>query len=250
MDNNGDGIGDLKGITSRLEYIADLGVDGIWISPFFTSPMRDFGYDVSDHKSVDPIFGNLNDFDQLLDRAHQLGLKVIIDQVYSHTSLDHEWFIDSRASQNSGKADWYVWAEAKPDGSPPNNWISAFGGAAWTWDGRRHQYYLHNFLPSQPDLNLHNPDVQEALLGIARFWLDHGVDGFRLDAINLGMHDLMLRDNPPAPQAAGDIPKPYFMQEHKYNLNHCDMLRFLERHGTYAFIVYRILLGGIILGTL
>mgnify|MGYP001812860921 FL=1 len=189
MDSNGDGIGDLAGITERLPYIASLGVDGIWISPFFTSPQKDFGYDVSDYWDVDPIFGTLEDFDEMLARAHQLGLKVIIDQVWSHTSDQHTWFTESRQSQGNPKADWYVWHEAKEDGLPPNNWLSVFGGPAWDWDARRKQYYLHNFLVSQPDLNLHNPEVQDALLDVGRFWLDRGVDGFRMDAINLGMHD-------------------------------------------------------------
>ena len=198
LDTNGDGIGDLKGITDRLDYVASLGVDGIWISPFFTSPMKDFGYDVADFCDVDPCFGTLSDFDALIERAHKLGLKVIIDQVYSHTSDEHAWFAQSRVDRTNEKADWYVWADAKPDGSPPSNWQSVFGGSAWQWDGPRKQYYLHNFLTSQPDLNVHHKDVQDALLDVARFWLDRGVDGFRLDALNFSIHDLELRDNPPA----------------------------------------------------
>ena len=174
FDSNGDGIGDLPGITQKLDHIASLGVDAIWLSPFFTSPMDDFGYDVSDYCDVDPIFGTLADFDALLTRAHQLGLRVIIDQVYSHTSYKHAWFEESRASRDSAKADWYVWADAKPDGSPPSNWQSVFGGPSWTWDARRGQYYLHNFLPQQPDLNVHNPEVREALKDTMRFWLDRG----------------------------------------------------------------------------
>ena len=186
QDSNGDGIGDL------------LGVDGIWLSPFFASPMDDFGYDISDFCDVDPIFGTLHDFDRLVDKAHELGLKVTIDQVYSHTSDRHAWFEQSRQSRTNERADWYVWADARPDGTPPNNWLSVFGGSAWQWDSRRQQYYLHNFLVSQPDLNLHNPAVQDAVLDVARFWLDRGVDGFRLDALNFSMHDPMLRDNPAA----------------------------------------------------
>jgi alpha-glucosidase len=228
VDTNGDGIGDLPGITSRLDYIADLGVDAVWLSPFFTSPMRDFGYDVADYCDVDPIFGTLADFDRLIGRAHQLGLKLIIDQVYSHTSDQHPWFRQSRESQNGDYADWYVWADAKPDGSPPNNWQSVFGGPAWTWDARRGQYYLHNFLPEQPDLNVHNPAVQNALLGAARFWLDRGVDGFRLDALNFAMHDPELRDNPPAP-ADGKRTRPFDFQQHVYNQSHPDILPFIER---------------------
>ena len=184
LDTNGDGVGDLQGVTDRLDYIADLGVDGIWLSPFFTSPMRDFGYDVADYYDVDPLFGTLADFDALLRRAHALGLKVIIDQVYSHTSDRHPWFRDSRSGRDGDKADWYVWADARPDGSPPNNWLSVFGGPAWSWDTRRRQYYLHNFLAEQPDLNFHDPAVQDAILDVARFWLDRGVDGFRLDVAN------------------------------------------------------------------
>lgn len=198
-DSDGDGIGDLKGITAHLDHVASLGVDGVWLSPFFTSPMKDFGYDVADYTGVDPMFGTLADFDALVARAHELGLKLIIDQVYSHTSDLHAWFRESRQGRTGPKADWYVWADAKPDGSPPNNWQSVFGGPAWTWDARRGQYYLHNFLAEQPDLNVHSPAVQDALLDAAKFWLERGVDGFRLDAINFAMHDPELRDNPPAP---------------------------------------------------
>lgn len=228
LDTNGDGIGDLPGIIERLDYVADLGVDGIWISPFFKSPQRDFGYDVSDYHDVDPLFGTLDDFDQLVERAQGQGLKVIIDQVYSHTSDKHEWFDTSRQDRTNEKADWYVWADPKPDGSPPNNWQSVFTGSAWTWDSRRHQYFFHNFLDSQPDLNLHNPHVQDALLDVARFWLSRGVDGFRLDAINFAMHDPELRDNPPY-----DLKRPsartFDYQIHQYNQSHPDIPRFLER---------------------
>ena len=229
LDSNGDGIGDLRGIRARLDYIRELGVDGIWISPFFRSPQDDFGYDVADHLDVDPIFGSLDDFDRLLSAAHGLGLKIVIDQVYSHTSDRHAWFEESRSGTDNDKADWYVWADAKADGSPPNNWLSVFGGPAWSWDARRRQYYLHNYLPSQPDLNLHNPAVQDALLDVARFWLDRGVDGMRLDAINYGMHDEQLRDNPPA-AAMGERPaRPWLMQDKRYNTNHAGMPAFLER---------------------
>lgn len=184
QDSNGDGIGDLAGITQRLPYVASLGVDAIWISPFFTSPMADFGYDVSNYCDVDPMFGTLADFDALIDTAHSLGLKVMIDLVLSHTSDKHPWFTQSRADKSNDKADWYVWADAKLDGTPPNNWLSIFGGPAWHWDTRRCQYYLHNFLTSQPDLNFHTPSVQDALLDVAQFWLNRGVNGFRLDTIN------------------------------------------------------------------
>ena len=228
-DSNGDGIGDLPGITAQLEHVASLGVDAIWLSPFFTSPMKDFGYDVSDYCNVDPIFGTLDDFDRLVARAHALGLKVIIDQIYSHTSDAHPWFQQSRADRTNPRADWYVWANAKPDGSPPSNWQSIFGGPAWQWDARRGQYYLHNFLAEQPDLNVHNPAVQDALLACGRFWLDRGVDGFRLDAINFAMHDPSLRDNPPAPADGKPRTRPVDYQQHLYNQAHPDILPFLER---------------------
>ncbi|MEN9683782.1 MAG: hypothetical protein RLZZ427_1533 [Pseudomonadota bacterium] len=228
-DANGDGIGDLRGITSRLDYVAGLGVDAIWLSPFFTSPMKDFGYDVADYCAVDPIFGTLADFDGLVARAHALGLKVMIDQVYAHTSDQHDWFAESRQSRTGSKADWYVWADPKPEGSPPSNWQSVFGGPAWTWDARRGQYYLHNFLPEQPQLNCHNPAVQDALLAAARFWLDRGVDGFRLDALNFAMHDPALRDNPPAPDNGIPRTRPFDFQLRRYNQGHADIPAFIER---------------------
>ena len=195
LDTNGDGIGDLPGITEQLEYVADLGVDAIWVSPFFTSPMKDFGYDVADYRDIDPMFGTLADFDRMLAKAHRLGLKVIIDQVYSHSSDMHPWFTESRHSRDNPKADWYVWADPKADGTPPNNWLAIFGGPAWDWDTRRRQYYLHNFLKEQPDLNFHSSEVQDAILDTdtAAFWLDRGVDGFRLDVANFFMQDPLLR---------------------------------------------------------
>ncbi|QUL38172.1 alpha-glucosidase [Erythrobacter sp. JK5] len=228
-DTNGDGVGDLKGIADSLDYIATLGVDGIWISPFFTSPMKDFGYDVSDYCGIDPSYGTFEDFDRIIERAHALGLKVIIDQVYSHTSDEHAWFQESRADRTNPKADWYVWADPKPDGSPPSNWQSVFGGSAWQWDGPRKQYYLHNFLTSQPDLNVHNPEVQEAVLDVMRFWLDRGVDGFRLDALNFSMHDPQLRDNPPSGAPMEQVTRPFDMQIKRYNQSHPDIPAFLER---------------------
>ncbi|WP_295184342.1 alpha-amylase family glycosyl hydrolase [uncultured Brevundimonas sp.] len=227
-DSNDDGVGDLEGITQHLDHVASLGVDGIWLSPFFTSPMKDFGYDVSDYCDVDPIFGTLADFDALIARAHALGLKVVIDQVFSHTSDEHPWFTDSRASRNGDHADWYVWADAKPDGSPPSNWQSVFGGPAWTWDARRGQYYMHNFLASQPQLNVRNPAVQDALIAAARFWLDRGVDGFRLDAINFAIHDPSLRDNPPI-QDGKKRTRPFDFQDKIYNQSHPDIIGFLNR---------------------
>ncbi|MES1984764.1 MAG: alpha-amylase family glycosyl hydrolase [Pseudomonadota bacterium] len=228
-DSNGDGIGDLPGITGKLDYVASLGVDAIWLSPFFPSPMKDFGYDVSDYCGVDPIFGTLDDFDALIARAHALNLKVIIDQVYAHTSDQHAWFAESRSGRENPRADWYVWADAKADGSPPTNWQSVFGGPAWTWDGRRRQYYLHNFLSSQPQLNVHAEAVQQALLSAAQFWLDRGVDGFRVDAINFAMHDLEMRDNPPAPDTGAIRTRPFDYQLKIYNQSHADIPRFIER---------------------
>lgn len=233
-DSNGDGIGDLQGITEKLDYIASLNVDAIWLSPFFTSPMKDFGYDVADYCDVDPMFGTLADFKSLVDRAHSLGLKVIIDQVYSHTSDQHEWFKESRSSKDNEKSDWYVWADAKEDGTVPNNWLSLFGGSAWQWDSRRRQYYLHNFLTSQPDLNFHCAEVQNAILDTAKFWLDLGVDGFRLDVVNMYFHDAALTDNAvaktPEQQFVGvDQANPFCRQYHVHQMCRDDNLEFLKR---------------------
>ena len=231
QDENGDGIGDLPGITRRLDHVARLGADAIWLSPIFPSPMEDMGYDVSDYTGIEPLFGTLADFDALIARAHDLGLKVIIDQVISHSSDRHPWFTESRKSRTGPRADWYVWADPKPDGSPPNNWPSVFGGSAWAWDAGRRQYYLHNFLTSQPDLNLHSPAVQEALLDTMRFWLDRGVDGFRLDTVNYYFHDDKLRDNPALPAAKGALPpvNPYDMQNHLYSKTRPENIAFLQR---------------------
>jgi alpha-glucosidase len=233
LDTNGDGIGDLNGITEKLPYIASLNVDAVWISPHFVSPMDDFGYDVADYRDVDPIFGTLADFDRLLEEAHRLGLRVLIDLVLSHTSDRHPWFIESRADRTNPKADWYVWADPKPDGTAPNNWLSVFGGPAWEWDTRRRQYYMHNFLASQPDLNFHNEEVQEAVLDVARFWLDKGVDGFRLDTANKYHHDTELRDNPPIKPGEHVIgmplSNPLSMQAPIYSVNRPETPIFHER---------------------
>ncbi|HEX8044608.1 alpha-glucosidase family protein [Rhizobium sp.] len=233
QDTDANGLGDIKGITRRLPHIASLGVDAIWLAPFFTSPMADMGYDVADYCDVDPIFGTLADFDEMLTSAHALGLKVIIDQVISHTSDRHPWFVESRASRDNPKADWYVWADPKPDGTAPNNWLSIFGGPGWEWDGVRRQYYQHNFLSSQPDLNFHNSEVQDALLATVKFWLDRGVDGFRLDTVNYYFCDKQLRDNPPATTVIGglDAPEsnPYGMQNHLYDKTQPENIGFLKR---------------------
>ncbi|MCP3994295.1 MAG: DUF3459 domain-containing protein [bacterium] len=200
QDTTGNGVGDLPGITSRLGYLADtLGVGAIWISPFYPSPMADFGYDVSDYTDIHPMFGNINDFDELVEEAHRKGLKVIIDWVPNHSSDEHQWFIESRSSKTNPKRDWYVWRDPKPDGSPPNNWLSFFGGPAWELDEATGQYYLHSFLDKQPDLNWRNPEVQEAMFAGLQFWLDRGVDGFRIDVAHVIMKDPDLRDNPPVP---------------------------------------------------
>lgn len=233
MDANQDGIGDLAGIVQKLPYVKNLGVDAIWISPFFKSPMKDFGYDISDYREIDPMFGTMEDFDTLMTKAKSLDLKVIIDQVLSHTSDQHAWFIESRQNRTNDKADWYVWADANEDGTPPNNWLSIFGGCAWQWEPRRQQYYLHNFLTSQPDLNFHNENVRKAVLDNVKFWLDHGVDGFRLDAINFCFHDKLLRDNPAKAvedrQGRGfSEDNPYAFQYHYYNNTQPENIAFME----------------------
>ncbi len=231
QDSYGNGMGDLAGIVRRLDHVASLGVDAIWLSPFFTSPDRDMGYDVSDYTGVSPIYGDIAGFDALIAKAHDLGLKVIIDQVLSHSSDQHPWFIESRADRQNAKADWYVWADPKADGSPPNNWLSVFGGSAWMFDPRRRQYYLHNFLTEQPDINFHCPAAVDALLDAMRFWLDRGVDGFRLDTVNFYVHDASLPDNP-----AGDwttFPgNPYEAQNHLSSKTQPENLDILARFRT------------------
>jgi alpha-glucosidase len=232
LDTNGDGVGDLPGITAKLDYIARLGVDIVWISPFFKSPMKDFGYDVSDYCDVDPLFGTLADFDRLVAKAHSLGLKIMIDQVLSHTAEEHPWFAESRKSRDNPKADWYVWSDPRPDGNPPNNWLSVFGGSSWQWDSRRKQYFLHNFLASQPDMNFHNPEVQQAHLDNLRFWLERGVDGVRMDACNFHFHDPELRSNPAATKrdtaTVTDV-NPYGMQAHVYDKTRPENVEYLKR---------------------
>ncbi len=203
-DTNADGIGDLPGIIEKLDYLdggaGSLGVDAIWISPFYPSPMADFGYDVSDYKNVHPMFGTLEDFDRLIELAHDRTIKVMIDFVPNHTSDEHEWFKQSRSSVTNEYRDWYVWRDPAPDGGPPNNWLSLFGGPAWKFDEHTGQYYLHSFLDKQPDLNWENPEVRTVMADVLRFWLDRGVDGFRVDAVRWIAKDPELRDNPPNPQ--------------------------------------------------
>ena len=203
-DSNNDGIGDLAGVIEKLDHLNDgkgggLGIDAIWFSPFFPSPQADFGYDVSDYCNIDSDYGTLEDFDQLVEESHRRGIKIVLDLVLNHSSDQHKWFQESRKNSTNSKVDWYVWADPKPDGSPPNNWLAVFGGAAWTFEPQRGQYYLHNFLPEQPDLNWYNPEVREALADVVRFWMKRGADGFRLDTANYYAYDRQLRDNPKRP---------------------------------------------------
>ena len=232
LDTTGNGIGDLRGISRRLDYVADLGVDAIWVSPFVQSPMKDGGYDVSDYLAVDPLFGQQEDVQTLFEAAHEHGLRVLMDQVLSHTSDRHPWFLESRSSRDNPRADWYVWADAAEDGGPPNNWLSVFGGSSWQWSPWRSQYYLHNFLREQPDLNFHCEAVQEALLEVCRTWLDLGADGFRLDVCAFYFHDRRLRDNPPEPATPRGSHfqfNPHSYQRHVHDIGQPENHAFLER---------------------
>ncbi|EWY36046.1 alpha-amylase [Skermanella stibiiresistens SB22] len=230
LDTDGDSHGDLEGVIRGLDHIASMGVDALWLSPFFPSPLADFGYDITDHKAVAPRMGSLDTFDRLLAETHRRGLRLIIDLVCGHTSDRHVWFEESRRARRGGRSDWYVWSDPAPDGTAPNNWLSVFGGPAWTWEPRRRQYYLHHFLSGQPTLNLRNGGVMEALLDIARFWLDRGVDGFRLDAVDFLMRDPALRSNPPLSSTPVEIPaKPFGMQAHVFDAAHSDVRCVLER---------------------
>ncbi len=203
-DSNADGIGDVRGIISRLDYLVELGVDAVWISPIYPSPMADFGYDVADYCGVDPLFGTLADVDALIAAAHGRGLRLILDFVPNHSSNTHPWFMASRASRDNPKRDWYIWRAGAPDGGPPNNWLSHFGGPAWEWDPATGEYYLHSFLREQPDLNWRNPEVRAAMYDALRFWLDRGIDGFRVDVMWLLIKDDQFRSNPPNPAHAPD----------------------------------------------
>jgi alpha-glucosidase len=219
-DTTGNGIGDLRGIIERLDYLSDtLAVDALWLSPFYPSPMADFGYDVADYTDVNPLFGDLATFDELVAQTHRHGLKIIVDLVPNHTSDQHPWFIESRASRDNPKRDWYIWADPKPDGGPPNNWLSVFGGPAWEWDAATGQYYLHSFLKEQPDLNWRNPAVKEVMFDVVRFWLERGVDGFRIDVIHFLIKDSQLRDNPPARTEDTFHGREYDAFEHIYDKN-------------------------------
>ncbi len=217
QDSNGDGVGDLPGITSRLDYLKSLNIGAVWLSPIYPSPMHDFGYDVADYCDIHPLFGTMNDFDQLLSKIHKLGLKLMLDLVPNHTSDEHPWFLESRSSRDNPKRDWYIWRDPAPGGGPPNNWLSHFGGSGWTYDQKTGQYYLHQFVKQQPDLNYRNPEVVTALLDTMRFWLDKGVDGFRVDVIGLMMKDSLFRDEPLNPNWDGKIP--WTRLEHIYTAN-------------------------------
>ncbi|HYE21693.1 MAG TPA: alpha-amylase family glycosyl hydrolase, partial [Tepidisphaeraceae bacterium] len=199
LDSNGDGVGDLVGVISRLDYLKWLGVDAVWLSPIYPSPMADFGYDVSDYCDVHPLFGSLADFDRLVAEAHRRDLRVVLDFVPNHTSDQHAWFKESRASRDNPKRDWYIWRDPAPGGGPPNNWLSNFGGPAWTFDPATGQYYYHAFLNKQPDLNWRNPTLRRAMHDVLRFWMDRGVDGFRVDVIYHIVKDDQFRDNPRNP---------------------------------------------------
>lgn len=217
QDSDGDGVGDLPGILQRLGYIESLNVRAVWLSPIYPSPMHDFGYDVADYTGIHEIFGTMEDFDHLLDAVHGRGMKLILDLVPNHTSDEHPWFVESRKSRDNPKRDWYIWQDPAPDGGPPNNWLSFFGGSAWEYDPATEQYYLHQFVKEQPELNYRNPEVRKAMLDVMRFWLDKGVDGFRVDVIWLMMKDAQLRDNPPNPDWQGG--KHHDRQLHTYTGN-------------------------------
>ena len=237
-DSNNDGIGDLAGVIEKLDHLSDgkgggLGIDAIWFSPFFPSPQADFGYDVSDYCNIDSDYGTLEDFDQLVEESHRRGIKIVLDLVLNHSSDQHKWFQESRKNSTNSKVDWYVWADPKPDGSPPNNWLAVFGGAAWTFEPQRGQYYLHNFLPEQPDLNWYNPDVREALADVVRFWMKRGADGFRLDTANYYAYDRQLRDNPKRPENSeliedGQEANPLSQYITKYSKDRPENLEFIH----------------------
>lgn len=226
QDTDGDGTGDLAGVIARLDYLSDtLGVEAVWLSPFYPSPQADFGYDVSDYCAVDPLFGDLATFDRLVHEAHRRDIKIIIDYVPNHSSDQHPWFVESRSARAHPKRDWYYWADPQPDGTPPNNWLSVFGGPSWEWDEATGQYYLHSFLPEQPDLNWRNPQVKQAMLDVLRFWLERGVDGIRIDAIHFLMKDPALRDNPVNPSGDSQGHKAYGAydsQLHVHDMQHPD----------------------------
>ena len=224
QDSNGDGIGDLRGIIKRVPYLADLGVDAIWVSPIFVSPMADFGYDIANYTAIDPLFGSMDDFDAMVREAHAHGIKLVLDFVPNHTSDRHPWFAESRASRNNRKRDWYIWRDGRPEGGPPNNWLSEFGGSAWTFDAATAQYYYHAFLAAQPDLNWRNAELRAAMQDVMRFWLRRGVDGFRIDVMDRVVKDPELRDNPPQTNPRYRALAQTAMQVHQYDQNWPDII--------------------------
>jgi alpha-glucosidase len=231
-DSNNDGIGDLNGITQKLAYLADLGIQAIWLSPFYPSPMADFGYDVSDYCTIEPMFGTLEDFDTLVREAHARNIKVLVDYIPNHTSEKHPWFVESRSSRDNPKRSWYLWEEPKIDThenmAPPNNWLSIFGGNGWELDPLTNSYYYHSFLKEQPDLNWRNPEVKQAMKEVLRFWLDRKVDGFRMDAVYFMIKDKELRDNPINPQFVMGNMDPYMSQINTYNHGQTETLDILR----------------------
>lgn len=243
QDTNGDGIGDIAGIRSRLEYISRLGVDAIWLSPIFVSPMVDFGYDVADYRDIAPEYGDIADFDRLVEDAHRLGIRLLLDLVPNHTSDQHQWFVESRRDRRSPKRDWYVWKDAAPDGGPPNNWLGAHGGKAWSWDEATGQYYLHSFQPQMPDLNWENREVREAVYDVMRFWLDRGVDGFRVDVVLRLAKDREFRDEPPNPGYRPGVDPVYnsLLHIHTRDVDHVhdyvrEMRSVIDEYGDRLFI--------------
>jgi alpha-glucosidase len=247
QDGNGDGIGDLSGVIDRLDYLSWLGVDAIWLSPVFPSPMADFGYDVSDYTDIDPVFGTLADFDRLVGEAHRRGLRVLLDFVPNHTSDRHPWFLESRSSRGNPKRDWYIWRDARAGGHPPNNWLSNFGGSAWTWDAETGQYYYHAFLKEQPDLNWRNPEVRNAMFDVLRFWLDRGVDGFRVDVIWGIVKDDLFRDNPSNPDYHSSLP-PHYQQLATYTTDRPEVHQIIrEMRGVLDAYDDRMMVGEIYL---
>lgn len=248
QDSNGDGKGDLEGIIQRLDYLNDgtessLGVDAVWISPLYVSPMADFGYDVADYRAIDAVFGDMGAFDRLVDEVHKRGMRLIMDFVPNHTSIRHPWFVESRSSRTNPKRDWYVWRDSKPDGSPPNNWLSPFGSSAWEWDAHTGHYYMHTFLPQQADLNWRNPEVKAAMAEVLTFWLKRGVDGFRTDALYHLVKDDQWRDDPPNPNYVPGKANPYDALLHVYSQRRpelyattASLCQVLDAHGS-AFMV-------------
>lgn len=233
-DSNNDGVGDLKGILEKLDYLNDgtdnsLGINSIWLSPVYKSPMKDYGYDISDYYNIDPIFGTMEDFENLVEESHKRGINVIMDYVPNHTSSEHPWFLESRSSKENSKRDWYIWADPKSDGIPPNNWLSIFGGSAWEFDKQTNQYYLHTFVKSQPDLNWRNPDVVKEMLNVLRFWIEKGVDGFRVDAIYFLFKDKRLLDEPENPEYIIGKHDPFDQLRHIYTFEQPELFKTMKK---------------------